>query len=88
MISKKINFMKTIDMFAAVFLFAGGINWGLVGLFNFNLVEWLFGGMNFIVRIVYCMVALSAIYDAVMWKSIQKRWECRGFFSKVGPAAT
>ncbi len=87
MFIKNLNFMKTIDMVAAVLLFAGGINWGLVGLFDFNLVEWLFGGMNLFVRSVYGLVALSAIYDAVMWKSIQKRWECRGFFGKVGPAA-
>jgi hypothetical protein len=35
---KAINYMKTIDMIAAAFLFVGGINWGLVGLFNFDFV--------------------------------------------------
>ena len=35
---KAINYMKAIDMIAAAFLFVGGINWGLVGLFNFDLV--------------------------------------------------
>ena len=83
MSGKDFNLMKTIDLVAAAFLFIGGINWGLVGLFDFNLVSWLFGSMSLLTRFVYCLVALSAIYDAVMWKSIQKRWECRGFFTKA-----
>jgi len=81
------SFMKTIDLIAAIFLFVGGINWGLVALFDFNLVTWFFGGMNILTRVVYCLVAISAIYDAVMWKSIQRRWECRGFFAKAQGAA-
>ena len=87
MSTKDFSFMKTIDLIAATFLFVGGINWGLVGLFDFNLVSWLFGGMSLLTRIVYFLVALSAIYDAIMWKSIQRRWECRGFFAKAEGAA-
>lgn len=81
------NYMKTIDLIAAAFLFVGGINWGLVALFDFNLVTWIFGGMNFMTRVVYCLVAASAVYDLLMWKSIQRRWECRGFFGKTEGAA-
>ena len=84
---KDVSYMKTIDMIAAIFLFVGGINWGLVALFDFNLVTWVFGGTNLLARIVYCLVAVSAIYDAFMWKSIQRRWECRGFFGKAESAA-
>jgi uncharacterized membrane protein YuzA (DUF378 family) len=39
MTQKEFSFMNTIDLFAAIFLFVGGINWGLVGLFDFNLVS-------------------------------------------------
>ena len=77
---KPINYMKAVDMIAATFLFAGGINWGLVGIFNFDLVAWIFGNMTIFSRIIYTLVAISAIYDAFMWKAIQRRWECRGFF--------
>jgi uncharacterized membrane protein YuzA (DUF378 family) len=77
---KAINYMKTIDMIAAAFLFVGGINWGLVGLFNFDLVAWVFGNMSIFSRIIYILVAISAIYDAVSWKAIQRRWECKGSF--------
>lgn len=83
MADKAVNYMKAIDMVAAAFLFVGGINWGLVGLFNFNLVAWIFGNMSIFSRIFYTLVAISAIYDAVMWKVIQRRWECRGLFGRA-----
>ena len=48
---------KTCLVIAAV----GCINWGLLGIFNFNLVEFLFGDATIITRIVYIIVALSGI---------------------------
>ncbi len=41
----------------------GGINWGLVGIFDFNLVEYLFGAGSLLTRIVYILVAVSALVD-------------------------
>jgi uncharacterized membrane protein YuzA (DUF378 family) len=67
--------MKTTDLIAAIFLFVGGINWGLVALFDFNLVKRLFDGMNTLTNVAYCLVAISAIYVAVMWMPIQRRSE-------------
>ena len=46
---------------AFVLTIIGGINWGLVGLFSFDLVAYLFGAMSILSRIVYTLVALSAI---------------------------
>ena len=86
MSNKNINYMKAIDMIAAIFLFVGGINWGLVGLFNFDFVAWVFGNMSIFSRIIYIFVAISAIYDAAMWKAIQRRWECRGLFESAESA--
>lgn len=40
----------------------GGLNWGLIGLFNFNLVGALFGELSLLSRIVYILVGLSAIW--------------------------
>lgn len=48
---------KTCLVIAAI----GCINWGLLGIFNFNLVEFLFGDATIITRIVYIVVALSGI---------------------------
>ncbi len=47
---------------ALIVLFIGGINWGLVGIFNFNLVEWIFGGLNVGASIVYVLVLISALW--------------------------
>ena len=47
---------------AFVILLIGGINWGLVGIFNFNLVDWIFGGYNAGSIIIYVLVLLSAIW--------------------------
>lgn len=42
----------------------GGINWGLIGLFNFNLVSTLFSGsLTFIARLIYTLVGLAAVYS-------------------------
>ena len=87
MSNKNINYMKSVDMIAAIFLFVGGINWGLVGLFNFDFVAWVFGNMSIFSRIIYILVAIGAIYDAVMWKAIQRRWECGGLFGRAESAA-
>ena len=46
---------------AFVLTIIGGINWGLVGLFSFDLVAYLFGAMSILSRIVYTLVAISAI---------------------------
>lgn len=41
----------------------GGINWGLIGFFNFNLVSTIFGGaLTFIARIIYALVGIAALY--------------------------
>jgi len=66
--------MKTIDIVAAVLLVVGGLNWGLVGLMNFDLVATLFGTMSVLSRVVYCLVGLAAVYQGLSWKAIQKRW--------------
>ena len=52
-----------LDKIALAILIIGGINWGSVGLFQFDLVSWIFGGQGAIVsRIIYTLVALSALW--------------------------
>ena len=56
--------MRIIDRIALFLLVVGGINWGLVGLFQFDLVAWLCGGSESIIsRIVYVLVALSSLWS-------------------------
>ncbi len=53
---------KSIDLVALALVVIGGLNWGLVGAFNFDLVATIFGEMSLISRIVYIVVGLSAVY--------------------------
>ena len=53
---------------AYTLLFVGGLNWGLVGLFNYNLVESLLGSWPGLVMFVYVLVGLSTVYIAFTHK--------------------
>lgn len=66
--------MRSIDIIVAALLVIGGLNWGLVGIFNFNLVASIFGNASFISNFVYALVGLSALYQVVQLKAIQRRW--------------
>lgn len=66
--------MKSIDIVAAVLLVVGGLNWGLVGFFGFDLVATLFGDASFLSRLVYALVGACALYQGMQWKAIQRRW--------------
>lgn len=63
--------MKTVNIIALVLVIIGGINWGLVGLFDFDLVAAIFGGRNAILaRIVYVIVGIAALYCLTLFKPI------------------
>lgn len=54
--------MQALDWTALVLMIVGGINWGLVGLFNVDLVASIFGQMSALTRIIYIVVGLAALY--------------------------
>lgn len=54
--------MKIIDKIALVLIIIGAINWGLIGLFRFDLVATLFGDMSVLSRIVYTLVGISGLW--------------------------
>lgn len=58
--------MKAAEWIPMLLLIVGGLNWGLVGLFNFDLVAYLFGEMSTVSRIVYVAVGVSALYSLYM----------------------
>jgi len=55
--------MRAINLVTLLLVIVGGLNWGLVGLFNFNLVSALFGDMSALSRIVYVLVGISAVWQ-------------------------
>ena len=70
--------MKQIDVIAAVLVVVGALNWGLVAVARFDLVAALFG-MQFgevsaASALVYGLVGLAGLYQAVSWKRVQNRW--------------
>jgi uncharacterized membrane protein YuzA (DUF378 family) len=66
--------MKILDIIACILLILGGLNWGLVGVFDLDLVEVLFGAGSVLARIIYILIGLSAIYHLFQWKCIHDRW--------------
>ncbi len=54
--------MKVVDKIALVLIIIGALNWGLIALFNFDLVATIFGDMTIISRIVYGLVGLSGLW--------------------------
>jgi uncharacterized membrane protein YuzA (DUF378 family) len=70
--------MKKLDLLAATLVLVGGLNWGLVALARFDLVAWIFGGMDFgetnaASRVVYGLVGLAAVYGIASLLTANRR---------------
>ncbi len=66
--------LKTLDTAALALVIVGGLNWGLVGFFRFDLVAWLFGGMDGVLsRVVYALVGLSALYLIWIFRKLARK---------------
>ena len=74
--------MKKLDVVAAVLTVVGALNWGLVAVARFDLVATLFGlrfgEVSAVTSFVYGLVGLAGIYQAFVWKGIQRRWNAQG----------
>src|SRR3546814_11297418 len=57
--------MRTLNIVTLILLIIGGLNWGLVGLFEFNLVAAIFGVMLLLSQIIYILVGLSALWQII-----------------------
>lgn len=62
--------MKTLDYICLVLVVIGAVNWGLIGLFEIDLVRIIFGEMSMLSRIVYALVGLAGLY-------------CLSFFGRI-----
>ena len=56
------NKLSSIDWVALILVIIGGVNWGLVGFFDFDLVATIFGSATMISKIIYDLVGISAVY--------------------------
>jgi uncharacterized membrane protein YuzA (DUF378 family) len=57
--------MRTLNVITLILLIVGGLNWGLVGLLDFDLVAAIFGDMSPLSRAVYALVGLAAVYQII-----------------------
>jgi len=69
--------MKNLDVVVWILLIVGGLNWGLIGFFEYNLVAAIFGPMTVVTRFIYILVGLAALYDVLAIKAIWRRWCAR-----------
>lgn len=61
-----------VDWIVLILVVIGGLNWGLVGLFDFDLVATIFGDMSTVSRIVYALVGVAALYLLIVFPSKSK----------------
>lgn len=59
--------MKTLDIVVLTLVIIGAINWGLIGFLNFNLVDTLFGGIDWLTRTIYAIVGVAGIYSIMFY---------------------
>ena len=63
--------MRVANIVALVLILIGGLNWGLVGFFDFNLVDALFGEGSALARVVYALVGLAAVYKIAVAAAVR-----------------
>jgi len=67
------NKLNGIEWVALVLVIVGGLNWGLVGLLNFDLVAAVLGQMTLLSKVVYTLVGVSAVYVLLMASKLGKK---------------
>ena len=64
--------LKTIDIISLILTIVGGLNWGLVGFFKFNLVTSILGD-GVLASVVYMLVGLASVYVAVIYTKLERK---------------
>lgn len=62
---------KSLNMLVLILVIVGGLNWGLIGFFQYDLVAAIFGVMTIASRVVYALVGLSAL--CMLWMKVAKK---------------
>lgn len=66
--------METLQKIALFFTIIGAINWGLIGMFDFDLVATLFGDMSMVSKLIYSLVGITGIINiGILFSDVNKR---------------
>jgi uncharacterized protein len=70
--------MKVLDIVVTVLLVIGALNWGWIGLFEYNVIGAVFGEASAVARVIYALVGLSGLYEAynftIGYREMHHRW--------------
>jgi len=55
--------MKLLNAISLILTIIGGLNWGLIGFFQFNLVNSLLGEFTIITKLIYCLIGIASLYS-------------------------
>ena len=64
--------MKVLGIITMIFLIIGGLNWGLIGLVQWNFLASVFGYTSVLTRTIYILAGLSAVFKIVCWAKHSK----------------
>ncbi|MDO8529884.1 MAG: DUF378 domain-containing protein [bacterium] len=65
--------LTTVDIIALVLLVVGGLNWGLIGVADFNLVDTIFGMGSMLSKLIYIIVGVAALYVGWLWMKLERK---------------
>ena len=65
--------VRTLDAIVLTLVIIGAINWGLIGFFNFNLVDTLFGSVAWLTRTIYAIVGIAGVYSIAFYGREKQR---------------
>jgi len=68
----KMNKLNALDLISLILMIVGGLNWGLVGVINLNIVDAIFGVGSLLSSIVYILVGLASVYILVMLGKLKR----------------
>jgi len=63
--------MKFLDLVTFVLVIIGALNWGLIWIFDFNLVTYIFGEMLTLINLIYTLVGVSALIQIILYAQVR-----------------
>ncbi|MCI0382293.1 MAG: DUF378 domain-containing protein [Chlamydiae bacterium] len=65
--------MKTLDKIVEILLIVGGLNWGFIGLADYDIIGNIFGPGTGLTRAIFTLIGVAALYHVFHWASMKKR---------------